>query len=144
MQEEEEEGISGIIKYNGHWAVQSSVVGLAIILLIIIIAYLHFDEDITNFFSNSRKMFKSNVKKIRTRIRRRYLIMTGQAKQSIFNPQMAAKIRAIGQISLAFSHKNNEIREINSNKKSVMYPLDEEGVVTISVIAKPDGGQIKR
>ena len=88
-------------------------------------------------------MFKSNVKKIRTRIRRRYLIMTGQAKQSIFNPQMAAKIRAIGQISLAFSHKNNEIREINS-KKSVMYPFDEEGVVTISVIAKPDGGQIKR
>ena len=84
------------------------------------------------------------MKKIRTRIRRRYLIMTGQAKQSIFNPQMAAKIRAIGQISLAFSHKNNEIREINSNKKSVMYPLDEEGVVTISVIAKPDGGQIKR
>ena len=142
MQEEEEEGISGIIKYNGHWAVQSSVVGFAIILLIIIIAYLHFDEDITNFFTNSRKMFKSNVKKIRTRIRRRYLIMTGQAKQSIFNPQMAAKIRAIGQISLAFSHKN-EIREINS-KKSVMYPMDEEGVVTISVISQPDGGQIKR
>ena len=86
-------------------------------------------------------MFKSNVKKIRTRIRRRYLIMTGQAKQSIFNPQMVAKIRAIGQISLAFSQKN-EMRE--NSKKSVMYPLDEEGVVTISVIAKPDGGQIKR
>ena len=139
----QEGGVSGILQYNGHWAVQSAVVGFAILLLIVIIAYLHFDEDITKFFSDTGKMCKSTVKKIRTRIRRKYLIMTGQAKQSIFNPQMAAKIRAIGQISLAFSHKNNEIREINS-KKSVMYPLDEEGVVTISVISKPDGDQIKR
>ena len=139
---QEEGGFAGIIQYNGHWAVQSTVVGSAILFLIIILAYIHFDEDITNFFSNTGKMFKSTVKKIRTRIRRKYLIMTGQAKQSIFNPQMVAKIRAIGQISLAFSQKN-EIREINS-KKSVMYPLDEEGVVTISVISQPDGGQIKR
>ena len=137
----QEGGVSGILQYNGHWAVQSAVVGFAILLLIVIIAYLHFDEDITKFFSDTGKMCKSTVKKIRTRIRRKYLIMTGQAKQSIFNPQMVAKIRAIGQISLAFSQKN-EMRE--NSKKSVMYPLDEEGVVTISVIAKPDGGQIKR
>ena len=102
MQEEKEkEDLDFITKYNGHWTVQAAVVGSAIVLLLVILIYIHFDETLTKFVEDTKKAYKDLVKEVKLRIRRKYLKMTGKTK-SLVAPEIIAKIRAIGQISLAF------------------------------------------
>ena len=102
MQEEKEkEDLDFITKYNGHWTVQAAVVGSAIVLLLVILIYIHFDETLTKFVEDTKKAYKDLVKEVKVRIRRKYLKMTGKTK-SLVAPEIIAKIRAIGQISLAF------------------------------------------
>ena len=102
MQEEKEkEDLEFITKYNGHWTVQAAVVGSAIVLLLVILIYIHFDETLTKFVEDTKKAYKDLVKEVKLRIRRKYLKMTGKTK-SLVAPEIIAKIRAIGQISLAF------------------------------------------
>ena len=145
MQEEKEE--FSILAYSGHWTVQAGTVGIAILLLIVIILYLHFDEIITKFFEDAIKYYKDTMKKVKARIRRKYLKMTGQLSTTVFNPQMIAKIKALGTISLAVSSSTESkkdgtktVKTVQNGKKSPMYP-DDDGMI-ISVIAKADGGQI--
>ena len=103
MQEEKEkeDSVDFITKYNGHWTVQAAVVGSAIVLLLVILIYIHFDETLTKFAEDTKKAYKELVKKVKLRIRRKYLKMTGKTK-SLVAPEIIAKIRAIGALSLAF------------------------------------------
>ena len=59
MQEEQEE--FSILAYSGHWTVQATTVGIAILLLIVIVLYLHFDELITKFFEDAIKYYKRKI-----------------------------------------------------------------------------------
>ena len=51
--------------------VQAGVVGGAMLLLLIIIAYLHFDEKISNFFGNCQKGYAKMVKTTKAKVRHR-------------------------------------------------------------------------
>lgn len=55
-------------EFQNTFAIQAGVVGGAILLLIIIIVYLHFDAKITKFFEDSKSAWRSLVKVTKAKI----------------------------------------------------------------------------
>ena len=63
--------------------VQAGVVGGAMLLLLIIIAYLHFDEKISNFFGNCQKGYAKMVKTTKAKVRHRVVRTQKSAKARV-------------------------------------------------------------
>ena len=63
--------------------VQAGVVGGAMLLLLIIIAYLHFDEKISNFFGNCQKGYTKMVKTTKAKVRHRVVRTQKSAKARV-------------------------------------------------------------
>ena len=63
--------------------VQAGVVGGAMLLLLIIIAYLHFDEKISNFFGNCQKGYAKMVKTTKAKVRHQVVRTQKSAKARV-------------------------------------------------------------
>ena len=79
MQDEKPEEIQNT------FLVQVGVVGGAILLLLIIIVYLHFDARITKFIEDFKKGYKSCTKTTKAKIRHRVVRTQNSAKARVMN-----------------------------------------------------------
>ena len=86
MQDEGESKPSeGGFDYKNTFWIQFGVVSLAIVVLLIIITYLHFDDNITKFTNDVKNAWKNLKNRTKARIRRKINKTQKSAKRRVMN-----------------------------------------------------------
>jgi len=121
--------------------VQAGVVGGAMLLLLIIIAYLHFDEKISNFFGNCQKGYAKMVKTTKAKVRHRVVRTQKSAKARVMTKLKMIRAFQIGDKN----NQNSDGRAKSGMSISVISKatMDQESNDTNPQIQNPNPGNPK-